>query len=228
MAWSDAGVAVPLRVVWDYMRLVHRPEPADAILTLGSFDPQAAVHAASLWKAGLAPVVIMSGGIAHRGGVLDTGWDRSEARVFAEVAVGEGVPQEAILLEECAQNTGDNFIFGVAVAEQASIRPKKLLVVAKPYMTRRGFATGRKLKPEIELSMQCEEIDVVDYFTRESDPERTMLALVGDLHRIIVYPRLGFQIAQDVPQEVVDALGRLVAAGYGARLVPGHEVAAPR
>jgi uncharacterized SAM-binding protein YcdF (DUF218 family) len=228
MAWSDAGVAVPLRVVWDYMRLVHRPEPADAILTLGSFDPQAAVHAASLWKAGLAPVVIMSGGIAHRGGVLDTGWDRSEARVFAEVAVGEGVPQEAILLEECAQNTGDNFIFGVAVAEQASIRPKKLLVVAKPYMTRRGFATGRKLKPEIELSMQCEEIDVVDYFARESDPERTMLALVGDLHRIIVYPRLGFQIAQDVPQEVVDALGRLVAAGYGARLVPGHEVAAPR
>jgi uncharacterized SAM-binding protein YcdF (DUF218 family) len=227
MAWS-AGVAVPLRVVWDYMRLVHRPEPADAILTLGSFDPQAAVHAASLWKAGLAPVVIMSGGIAHRGGVLDTGWDRSEARIFAEVAVGEGVPQEAILLEECAQNTGDNFIFGVAVAEQASIRPKKLLVVAKPYMTRRGFATGRKLKPEIELSMQCEEIDVVDYFTRESHPERTMLALVGDLHRIIVYPRLGFQIAQDVPQEVVDALGRLVAAGYGARLVPGHEVAAPR
>ena len=228
MAWSDAGVAVPLRVAWDYMRLVHRPEPADAILTLGSFDPQAAVHAASLWKAGLAPVVIMSGGIAHRGGVLDTGWDRSEARVFAEVAVGDGVPQEAILLEERAQNTGDNFVFGLAIAEQANIRPKKLLVVAKPYMTRRGFATGRKLKPEIELLMQCERIDVVDYFAREPDPERTMLALVGDLHRIIVYPHLGFQVAQDVPPEVVDALGRLVAAGYGARLVQGHEVALPR
>ena len=227
MAWSDAGVAAPLRVAWDYMRLVHRPEPADAILTLGSFDPQAAVHAASLWKAGLAPVVIMSGGIAHRGGVLDTGWDRSEARVFAEVAVGEGVSQDAILLEDRAQNTGDNFVFGVAIAERANIQLKKLLVVAKPYMTRRGFATGRKLKPEIELLMQCEQIDVVDYFAREPDPERTMLALVGDLHRIIVYPRLGFQIAQDVPREVVDALGRLVAAGYGARLVQGHDVALP-
>lgn len=227
MAWSDAGVAAPLRVAWDYMRLVHRPEPADAILTLGSFDPHAAVHAASLWKAGLAPVVIMSGGIAHRGGVLDTGWDRSEARVFAEVAVGEGVPREAILLEERAQNTGDNFVFGMAVAEQANIQPKKLLVVAKPYMTRRGFATGRMLKPGIELLMQCEQIDVARYFAREPDPERTMLALVGDLHRLIVYPRLGFQIAQDVPPEVVDALGRLVAAGYGARLVQGYEVARP-
>lgn len=228
MAWSAAGVAAPLRVAWDYMRLVHRPEPADAILVLGSFDPQAAVHAASLWKAGLAPVVIMSGGIAHRGGVLDTGWDRSEARVFADVAVGEGVPQDAILLEDRAQNTGDNFVFGLAVAEQMNIRPKKLLVVAKPYMTRRGFATGRKLKPEVELLMQCERIDVTDYFAREPDPERTMLALVGDLHRIIVYPGLGFQIAQDVPPEVVDALGRLVAVGYGARLVQGHEVAPPR
>ncbi len=228
MAWNDAGIAASLRVAWDYMRLVHPPQPADAILVLGSFDPHAAVHAASLWKAGLAPVIIMSGGIAHRGGVLDTGWDRSEARVFADVAIGEGVPQEAILLEERAQNTGDNFVFGVAIAEQANIQPNRLLVVAKPYMTRRGFATGRKLKPEVELLMQCERTDVAGYFAREPDPERTMLALVGDLHRIIVYPRLGFQIAQDVPPEVIDALGRLVAAGYGARLVQGHEVAPPR
>jgi uncharacterized SAM-binding protein YcdF (DUF218 family) len=224
VAWSDAGVAEPLRVAWEYMRLVHRPEPADAILTLGSFDPQAAVHAASLWKAGLAPVVIMSGGIAHRGDVLDTGWDRSEARVFADTAIAEGVPEAAILLEDRAQNTGDNFIFGLAVAERANIRPKKLLVVAKPYMTRRGFATGRRLRPDVQLSMQCEQIDVLRYFAREPDPERTMLALVGDLHRIIVYPGLGFQIAQEVPLQVLHALRSLVAAGYGARLVPGHGI----
>jgi uncharacterized SAM-binding protein YcdF (DUF218 family) len=225
MAWNDAEVAEPLRVAWNYMRLVHRPEPSDAILTLGSFDPQAAVHAASLWKAGLAPVVIMSGGIAHRGGVLDTGWDRSEAQVFADAAIGEGVPEAAILLEDRAQNTGDNFVMGMEVLGRAGLRTKKLLVVAKPYMTRRGFATGRKLVPEIELLMQCEQIDVSDYFAREPDPERTLLALVGDLHRIIVYPRLGFQVAQDVPPAVIDALGRLVAAGYGARLVPGHDPA---
>jgi len=226
MAWNDAGIAPSLRVAWDYMRLVHRSEPADAILTLGSFDPQAAVHAAALWKAGLAPVVIMSGGIAHRGGVLDTGWDTSEARVFADVAIGEGVPARAILLEERAQNTADNFVLGLAVAGQAGIRPRKLLVAAKPYMTRRGFATGRKVRPDIELLMQCKDIDLVDYFTREPDPERTVLALVGDLHRLMVYPGLGFQIEQDVPTEVAGALARLVAAGYGARLVPGHRLKA--
>jgi uncharacterized SAM-binding protein YcdF (DUF218 family) len=223
--WQAPGVLEPLGVVWDYLRLVHPPIRADAILTLGSFDVQAAVHAAALWKRGLAPVIVMSGGLAHRGGLLDTGWSRSEARVFAEAAMGEGVPETAILLEEEAQNTADNFVLGRAVIERAGLNPRKLLVVAKPYMTRRGFATGRKAWPEVELSMQCEEIGVAEYFAREADPERTLLALVGDLHRILVYPAMGFQIAQDVPANVIEALRQLVEAGYGARLVAGHDLA---
>jgi uncharacterized SAM-binding protein YcdF (DUF218 family) len=219
-AWNDAAVLAPLGVTWDYMRLVHRPARADAILTLGSFDRMAAVHAASLWKAGLAPVIVMSGGIAHRGGVLDTGWDQTEARVFADMAIREGVPKQAILLEDRAQNTGENFRLGLPVLEEAGIQPSKLIVVAKPYMTRRGFATGRKLCPAIDLLMQCEDISMIDYFAREPDPEKTLLALVGDLDRIVVYPRLGFQIEQEVPAAVTDALGRLTAAGYGGRRVP--------
>jgi uncharacterized SAM-binding protein YcdF (DUF218 family) len=224
LAWDRPGVAAPLRVVWDYMRLVDPPVRADAILTLGSFDVQAAVHAAWLWKAGFAPQIIMSGGIAHRGGVLDTGWDRPEARVFADAARREGVPSDALLLEERAQNTGDNFVFGRAVAEAAGLRVRTLLVVAKPYMTRRGFATGRKLWPEVELVMQCEDIDVGRYFAREADPERTVLALIGDLHRIVVYPALGFQIGQTVPEVVIEAMHRLVEAGYGARLLSGYDL----
>jgi uncharacterized SAM-binding protein YcdF (DUF218 family) len=132
------------------------------------------------------------------------------------------VPAEAILLEEQAQNTGDNFAFGRAVARDAGLEPRKLLVVAKPYMTRRGFATGRKVWSEAELVMQCEDIGMADYFAREPDPERTLLALVGDLHRIMVYPELGFSIVQDVPPAVRQALQALVEAGYGARLVPSR------
>jgi len=222
MAWNDPAIRIALGTAWDFMRLVHAPRPADLILTLGSFDPNAAIHAARLWHAGLAPKIIMSGGIAHRGGLLDTGWDQTEARVFADIARREGVPAGAILLEERAQNTGDNFVFGQAVARQAGLDPRRVLVVAKPYMTRRGFATGRVKWPEAELLMQCEDIDVVGYVAREPDPERTLLALVGDLHRIIVYPSLGFSIEQQVPPSVHAALKTLVSAGYGARLLPGH------
>lgn len=228
MAWSDPEIARPLAIVWAYMRLVHPAAPADGILTLGSFDPQAAVHAASLWKAGLAPLVVMSGGIAHRGGLLDTGWDRPEAEVFADVAVREGVPREKILIEDRAQNTGENFSFCRSVAARAGLRLARLLVVAKPYMTRRGFATGRKVWPEVELCMQCEPIEVEAYFARDSDPERTLLAMVGDLHRIIAYPNLGFQVEQEVPQAVMEAFGALVAAGYGSRLLAGYDLSGRR
>jgi hypothetical protein len=219
MAWNDPAIRAALTAAWEFMRLVHPPRPADLILTLGSFDPNAAVHAARLWQAGLAPRIIMSGGIAHRGSLLDTGWDRSEARVFADVAQRQGVPAEAILLEERAENTGDNFTFARELAESAGLDARTLLVVAKPYMTRRGFATGRKVWPEAGLLMQCEEIGMHDYFAREPDPERALLALVGDLHRIIVYPSQGFAIEQDVPAGVHEALQTLVAAGYGTRLV---------
>lgn len=227
MAWDDEAIARPLAVVWDYMRLVHPAQPADAILTLGSFDPHAARHAAALWRAGLAPVVVMSGGIAHRGGLLDTGWDRAEAEVFADIAVAEGVPRQRILLEDRAQNTGDNFVLSRACIAAAGLHVRSLLVVAKPYMTRRGFATGRKVWPEVGLSMQCEPIAMADYLAREPDPERTLLAMMGDLHRILVYPRLGFQIDQAMPEEVMLAACALVDAGYGGRLIGGEPFAIP-
>jgi len=222
MAWSDPILRSPLTIVWNFMRLVHEPAPADAILVLGSFDPNAALHAAQLWKQSLAPVVVMSGGVAHQGGLLDTGWGRPEAEVFAEAAIGAGVPSEAILLESQAQNTSDNFSLSRELLVQNGRASRRLIVVAKPYMTRRGYATGSKVWPGVELCMQCEPIDVVDYFRREPDPERTLLAMVGDLHRILVYPQQGFQIEQDVPALVMRALKELVVAGYGARLVPGY------
>jgi len=84
----------------------------------------------------------MSGGIAHRGTLLETGWGCSEAQVFADVAMKEGVPLQAIILEDKAQNTGENFSRTKALLERLGLKINSLIVVAKPYMTRRGFATG--------------------------------------------------------------------------------------
>lgn len=43
--------------------------------------------------------------------------------------------------------------------------------------------------------------------------------MVGDLQRIRVYPAKGFQIPQDIPEDVWEAYNRLVALGYDKQLV---------
>jgi hypothetical protein len=45
--------------------------------------------------------------------------------------------------------------------------------------------------------------------------------MVGDLHRIRVYPAKGYQIAQDIPDDVWAAFETLVEAGYDKYLVSG-------
>ena len=44
--------------------------------------------------------------------------------------------------------------------------------------------------------------------------------MVGDLQRIRLYPSKGFQISQDIPNEVWEAFEALVHEGYDKYLIP--------
>lgn len=88
----------------------HLPDQADVIIVLGcgptipnepSPCPTGRVEAAlTLWRQGLAPYLIMSGGVDETGA--------SEARFMYEVARQEGVPPNQIALEELSTNTIEN------------------------------------------------------------------------------------------------------------------------
>ncbi|RZU34720.1 hypothetical protein EV284_4319 [Streptomyces sp. BK022] len=43
--------------------------------------------------------------------------------------------------------------------------------------------------------------------------------LVGDLQRIIEYPKLGFAVEQEVPEDVWEAYESLVRDGFTTRLI---------
>lgn len=57
----------------------------------------------SEWRRGVAPVLVMSGGAAHT--------NRVEADCMAQIAMAQGVPKQAILLERQAHNTVENIHF---------------------------------------------------------------------------------------------------------------------
>jgi len=202
--------------LWDYHHVNHVLEPADCILALGSHDLRVAERAADLYLEGYASILILSGGLGNFTKGL---WTKSEADLFAEVAVKKGVPERDILIENKSSNTGENILFTQLLLKEKGLDPKRFIVVQKPYMERRSLATFKKHWPEKELMVTSPQISFEDYSNEEIPMERVINIMVGDLQRIHLYPEKGFQIYQEIPADVWHANEELIALGFDQHLV---------
>jgi len=205
--------------LWDYQQLHNKLEKADCIFVLGSHDLRVADYAAKLFLDGWAPIMIFSGGFAHKNDLLNTNWDKSEAEVFAERASSLGVPKEKIIVESKATNTGENVEFTEKLLKKKKLVFNSFIVVQKPYMERRAFATIKKYWPEKKLIVASPKISFENYPNEEISKEDLINLMAGDLQRIKVYPKKGFQIEQKIPADVWDAFNKLVALGYTKHLI---------
>lgn len=204
------------RRVWDYHHMNHSLEKSDCIFALGSHDLRVAEWAAQLWLEGWAPLLLLSGGL---GNFTQGMWTEKEADKFAAVARKMGVPDEVILIENQSTNTGENILFSKALLAARGLDPQRFIVVQKPYMERRSYATFKKHMPEKELLVTSPPLTYDDYPNEEIPLERIINIMVGDLQRIKEYPAKGFQIEQEIPEEVWEAFELLVREGYGEHLI---------
>jgi uncharacterized SAM-binding protein YcdF (DUF218 family) len=211
--------------LWDYHLMKHQIAKADAILVLCSHDERVAERAAQLFHEAWAPLVIFSGG---QGAITRTLWSEPEAERFARIAVGLGVPRESILIEAQSTNTGENVEFTKRLLAEHGLDLQKFILVQKPYMERRAFATFRKLWPEKELVVTSPQVSfreyVADYTNGALSVADVVGIMVGDLQRIKVYPARGYQIAQEIPDAVWNAFEELVRAGYDKYLIQPREI----
>ena len=205
--------------IWDYHHLNHELEKADCILVLTSHDIRVAERGAQLFLDRWAPLLVFSGREAHTGDMLYTGWDKPEAEMFADVALGMGVPKEKILIENKSTNTGENILFTRRLLEEKNLSPQKFIVVQKPYMERRAYATFKKVWAEKDIIVTSPQIPFQEYPTNIITKEDVINIIVGDLQRIKLYPEKGFQIPQEIPVDVWDAYEELVKLGYTKRLM---------
>ncbi|MGA0559848.1 YdcF family protein [Larkinella sp. VNQ87] len=206
--------------LWDYHRMNQPLEPADAILVLCSYDKRVAERAAQLWLDGWAPLLIFSGGL---GVITRTLWTEPEADQFAQIARQMGVPSEAILIENQSTNTGENVQFTRQLLKERGLDPERFLLVQKPYMERRSYATFCKVWPEkpvrVTSPQASYEAYLDDYSNPDLSPDYVISIMVGDLQRIREYPQKGFQIPQEIPADVWEAYEKLIAAGYDQHLI---------
>jgi uncharacterized SAM-binding protein YcdF (DUF218 family) len=216
----DDRIHVLAERIWQYHQLDHEMSSADAILVLCSYDKAVAERGAQLFLEGWAPLLIFSGGL---GSITRRLWREPEADQFAEIAVALGVPRDCIVTENKSTNTGENILFTKQVLADKNIDPRQFILVQKPYMERRSYATFRKLWPDKDVLVTSPKVSMDEYLRRYSNDalssDDVISIMVGDLQRIRLYPARGFQIPQDIPDEVRDAFDELVAAGYDQHLI---------
>lgn len=203
------------RVVWDYHQLNHDLLPADVGIGLGSHDLGVATYAAHLYLEGLFGRLIFTGANSPSTAAR---FPRGEAVEYREHAMRLGVPATAISIEPLATNTGENIAFTRDLLVGRREPVESVLLISKPYMERRAFATCQKLWPGVRALCASEPIDLAGYIEGIGDAKLVVDMVVGDLQRVIEYPALGFAVEQQVPDDVHAAYQRLVDAGYTNRL----------
>ncbi|KHT61868.1 hypothetical protein RJ45_20255 [Photobacterium gaetbulicola] len=203
-------------MVWNYHHLNHTLSPSDCIFVLCSNDIRVAEHAARLFLDGYAPYIVFSGGE----GELTRGmFKRSEAEAFAEVAMDMGVPEHAILIEPQSTNTGENVQFTRALLEVKGLDPACLILVQKPFMERRAYATFQQNWPGKKVLVSSPPIDFDEYPNETLSYSDVINVMLGDLQRIRVYPSYGYSVEQDIPDEVWQAYQQLVGLGFEEHLL---------
>lgn len=123
-------------------RSVSKIEQAEAIVVLGGATSGAThgnrladmngqadrlLHAQTLYKAGKAPVIVVSGG--------SRSWEAPEAVLMAEILQQMGVPEASILQERISRNTQENARYTRDLLEKHDIN-KVLLVTSAFHMKR--------------------------------------------------------------------------------------------
>ncbi len=133
------------------LRVSAPPTSVDAIVVFaggvgesgkagGGFQERVS-QAVALYKGGHAPRVIFSSGFV---------FTLREAEVMKAVAVDNGIPAEAILLEEHAANTFENVAFTNRILSEHGWR--RILLVSSPYHMRRALLTWRHAAPDVAVT----------------------------------------------------------------------------
>jgi uncharacterized SAM-binding protein YcdF (DUF218 family) len=210
----------PAERLWDYHHMNHVLERSDVIFVLCSHDTAVAERGAQLYLEGWAPLLVFSGGL---GVITKNLWSEPEAELFASIARGMGVPDTAILVETRSTNTGENVRFTRKLLAARGVEPRSLILVQKPYMERRAYATFRNYWPEPRVAVTSPQVSFEEYLKSYSNSALTeddvVGIMVGDLQRVRLYPEKGFQIPQEIPADVWAAYEELVRAGYDKYLI---------
>ena len=197
---AAAPVADAFRRLWDHLVVVDPEVPCDAIFCFGSRSSSVPAAAAGLYQRGVAPLVVVTGGVAAADG-------RCEAEAYADALVGRGVPPEAIVVERHARHTGENVALGLAALDRVG-PPRRIVAVSWALGMRRALATFARHRPALEVRAFPALPD--DRPRWDATPENIHDAM-GEWDRLAAYSARG-DISLERPSAAVRAAAGVLAA----------------
>lgn len=207
------------KIIWDFLQMNMPLQKTDAIFVLCSHDTRVAERALELYDEGYAPWIIVSGGA---GKLTESLFHKPEAEIFKDILIKGGVPETKIIVEPKSTNTGENVRFTFDLLSSGDVSFNSFILVQKPYMERRTYATFKKQwpNPETKILVTSPKLSYEEYVNSGTlDKDLIINVMVGDLQRIREYPKKGYQIEQDIPDNVWRAYEALVTAGYTRHLL---------
>lgn len=149
-----------------------RLEPSDLILIPGGSHAQLMERAAELYHQGVAPYLLPSGGYNAK-------INQTEGEFLSTVALGKGVPAEAVLREDQARHTFDNARLSWQLIEERGLVVKRVVLVCKAHHSRRALMTYQTVFPRSTCFLVAPVLDG-NCITRENwflEPEKIRIVL---------------------------------------------------
>lgn len=165
-------LALTMEQKWNFVcgGIEDKGEVADFALLLGSrpcWSGPRAYAAAKLYREGRVKYIVPSGGVE---------WDTdgemlSEANYMKRILMAEGVPEEAIIMENEATTTRENMIYGALQINRKTkfYQGKRVMIVTSINHMRRSLALAKTFLPRcVEISYYPSQADVGYEQTSES------------------------------------------------------------
>ena len=215
---DETAIGQARNTLWDYLQLhTEFPDEVDVIIVIGSRDDRVAVFAADMSHRAYSKLIVLTGGPIHKRDWLPTPeWNEAtEAEHFATVMERERF-SGTLALETKSKNIGEKIIFAEKLLREEGLEPKSVLIISALYMERRVLKTFKKYwkfgQPKVYITSTRETFD--EYVDSWQTADIVSNVMVGEMDRILKYPRHGYMEESAAPDVVIEAFELLKDAGY--------------
>ena len=194
--------------LWDYLNSFNNLNYAEYMIIMGCSELSFVEDAAKLYKQGYAKKIIATGGNLNNGLI--------ECENIYNTLLESGISAHDILLERVATNTFENLNFSQKLIDKKTAR---ILIAHRPFCKIRAYYTALRAMPNYQISIWSRNYSFDEYAMFYDSDDILINLLVGEIYRLIMYPKLKFFDYIEISDDVMVSYNKLLSGGYTTNII---------